>query len=108
MTERTYLKDLTIVMVHFREYMTSDTAAQSILAQLYDRLQPLYSAHSTFLELIEKRMSQCDSRISDSLTVEIGDLIRDHFNNIEVSHMPAILVLPGYTSGGHLPCSYYF
>ncbi|KAF6024479.1 FARP1 [Bugula neritina] len=83
MTERTYLKDLTIVMVHFREYMTSDTAAQSILAQLYDRLQPLYSAHSTFLELIEKRMSQCDSRISDSLTVEIGDLIRDHFNNIE-------------------------
>ncbi|XP_067948074.1 FERM, ARHGEF and pleckstrin domain-containing protein 2-like isoform X2 [Watersipora subatra] len=83
MTERTYHKDLAIVMIHFREYVTSDNAAQSTLSRLYETLQPLYTAHCEFLEQLENRMSQCDSKISDCLTIEVGDLVCEHFNQIE-------------------------
>ena len=84
MTERTYHKDLAIVMIHFREYITSDSPAQDTLSRLYQTLQPLYTAHCEFLDQLEKRMSQCDGRISENLTVEIGDIICEHFNNLEV------------------------
>lgn len=85
MTERTYHKDLGIVINHFREYMALEEASAPTLSRLYETLQPLYSSHCRFLDELELRMSQCETRISESLTVDISDLICDHFNDLEVN-----------------------
>ena len=84
MTERTYHKDLGIVINHFREYMALEESSQPTLSRLYETLQPLYSSHCRFLDELERRMSQCETRISESLTVDIGDLVCDHFSDLEV------------------------
>lgn len=84
MTERTYHKDLCIVMESFREHMSADGAADVTLSRLYEYLQPLYDNHCELLDELEQKMSQMDARISDSINADIGDLIYQHFQKIEV------------------------
>lgn len=85
MTERTYHKDLSIVVENFRDYMAVDGAADVTLSRLYEYLQPLYDNHCELLDHLERRMGQHDARISDNVNVEVGDLICQHFQNLEVS-----------------------
>lgn len=86
MTERTYHKDLSIVMENFREHMSADGAADITLSKLYEFLQPLYDNHCELLDQLERRMGQLDARISENVNVEIGDLICQHFQNLEVNY----------------------
>lgn len=106
MTERTYHKDLGIVINHLREYMALDEASQATLARLYETMQPLYTAHCAFLDSLEKRMSQCETRISETISVDIGDLICDHFNDLEVSigayYLAMLLAIIYYNHNNYL------
>lgn len=84
MTERTYHKDLSIVMESFREFMASDGAADLTLSRLYECLQPVYDNHCELLDQLESRMSQFDARISDNSSPQVTDLLTQHFNKLEV------------------------
>lgn len=92
MTERTYHKDLSIVMENFQDFMAVDNAADITLSRLYEFLQPLYDNHRELLDQLERRMTQCDSKISDSVTVDIGDLMVQHFDKIEVSSITVLIL----------------
>lgn len=85
MTERTYHKDLSIVVDYFREFMSSDSAADVTLSRLYECLQPVYDNHCELLDQLEARMSQLDARISDNQSPQVADLLTQHFDKLEVS-----------------------
>jgi len=87
MTERTYHQDMSIIMNHFREFMSADAAANATLQPLYDVLQPIFDEQNQFNDALEKRLANCDNKITENVTVNIGDIVCDHFQKLEVSEI---------------------
>lgn len=57
-TERTYVKDLEVLTVSFREVVeNNDVLPERLLKLLYDNIDPLYDFHCSLLAELEERIA---------------------------------------------------
>lgn len=57
-TERTYVKDLEVLTLSFREVVEKDgILPESLLKLLYDNIDPLYDFHCSLLAELEERVN---------------------------------------------------
>ncbi|XP_041483014.1 FERM, ARHGEF and pleckstrin domain-containing protein 1-like isoform X1 [Lytechinus variegatus] len=61
-TERTYLKDLEVVVVWFRKATTNEANLPETLDILFSHLDPIYEFHCKFLKEVEQRLSSWEGR----------------------------------------------
>lgn len=84
MTERTYRKDLEVIMVWFKEKVEkedSDSVPAEALATLFSNLDPIYKAHCSLLRDLEQRLAVWEGKASPgsySNVHGVGGLLLDY------------------------------
>ncbi|CAN7996036.1 unnamed protein product, partial [Ixodes hexagonus] len=90
MTERTYKKDLEVVVMWFRERMEKgdvEGAPTEILSQLFSLLAPLYKLHCCLLLDLEQRLAAWEGKpipTNYSNVQGIGGLLLDYLHMVEM------------------------
>lgn len=82
MTERSYKKDLEVVVVAFREW--SEKLGSSETASLFSLLAPIYKLHCGLLHELEQQMASWDSKPVSSTAQGIGALMLDYLHLLEL------------------------
>ncbi|XP_025079933.1 FERM, ARHGEF and pleckstrin domain-containing protein 2-like isoform X2 [Pomacea canaliculata] len=92
MTERTYKKDLEVLVVWFRQAISGDADALTALGKLiFSILDPIYDFHCILLKEIEQRLSLWEGKASVPMNGDghcIGDLMLQTVNSIEQLYQP--------------------
>ncbi|XP_078612759.1 FERM, ARHGEF and pleckstrin domain-containing protein 2-like isoform X4 [Branchiostoma floridae x Branchiostoma japonicum] len=87
-TERTYLKDLEVIVVWFRNAVIQDMSITESLAHLlFDNFDPLYEFHRGFLKEIEQRMALWEGRSNAHLKGDyqrIGDILLKNMKSLKL------------------------
>ena len=73
-TERTHLKDLQVVICHFRSALREETSGipEQILSMLYSTLDPVFEFHKEFLSQLEHRVAEWETEERNGQ--QIGEL----------------------------------
>ena len=72
-TERTHLKDLQVVICHFRSALREESGIpEQILSMLYSTLDPIFEFHKEFLSQLEHRVAEWESE--ERSGKQIGEL----------------------------------
>jgi len=88
LTERTYIKDLEILTVSFREDMvTKDAMSDSLMTLFFGNIDPLYDFHCSFLAELEDRLFTWKEAISEGRNenvFKISDIMLSNVRNLKL------------------------
>ncbi|EDO33626.1 predicted protein [Nematostella vectensis] len=85
-TERTYVKDLEVITIAFREVVSSPgVLPEATKKLLFSTIDPIYDFHCAFLSELEERMTLWDQSFTTSTGTEprIGDLMHKNMKQIK-------------------------
>ncbi|XP_071949340.1 FERM, ARHGEF and pleckstrin domain-containing protein 1-like isoform X2 [Antedon mediterranea] len=86
-TERTYLKDIEVIVVWFRKAVTNESNLPEILDVLFNNLDPIYEFHCKFLKEVEQRLATWEGRSNAHLKgnyQRIGDVMLKNIQNLKL------------------------
>ncbi|XP_033097418.1 FERM, ARHGEF and pleckstrin domain-containing protein 1-like isoform X2 [Anneissia japonica] len=86
-TERTYLKDIEVIVVWFRKAVTNESNLPEILEILFSNLDPIYDFHCKFLKEVEQRLATWEGRSNAHLKgnyQRIGDVMLKNIQNLKL------------------------
>ncbi|XP_057187076.1 FERM, ARHGEF and pleckstrin domain-containing protein 1 isoform X1 [Triplophysa rosa] len=102
-TERTYLKDLEVITVHFQKYVGRDEAMpQSLRNLIFANFEPVYKFHENFLKDMEQRLAQWEGRSNAHIKGDyqrVGDVMLKNIQGLKLltahlqKHSEALLEL---------------
>ncbi|XP_065055765.1 FERM, ARHGEF and pleckstrin domain-containing protein 2-like [Rhopilema esculentum] len=86
LTERTYVKDLEVLTVSFKEEMTANgLMPDSLMDLFFGNIDPLYDFHCSFLAELEDKVSVWEADPSDSNNVmNIGEVLHSNMKNLKL------------------------
>lgn len=74
-TERTHLKDLQVVVLHFRNALRDESGIpEQIMSLLYSNLDPIFEFHKEFVGQLEQRAAEWES--AENAEVRIGEFFK--------------------------------
>lgn len=82
MTERSYKKDLEVVVVAFREW--AEKIGSSETGSLFSLLAPIYKLHCGLLHELEQQMASWDSKTVSPPAQGVGALMLDYLHLLEL------------------------
>eukprot|EP00111_Clytia_hemisphaerica_P018200 TCONS_00053826-protein len=108
-TERTYVKDLEVLTVSFRDVVENDNVLPArLLKFLYENIDPLYDFHCSLLAELEERISLWDSSSTTEASRDniqkIGDIMHRNMRQIKMytscikKHCDIIIELEKYAN----------
>jgi len=69
-TERTHLKDLQVVVLHFRNAIRDEAGIpEQIMSLLYSSMDPIFEFHKNFVAELEQRAAEWENSISGQQTI---------------------------------------
>eukprot|EP00057_Strongylocentrotus_purpuratus_P015321 XP_011669795.1 PREDICTED: FERM, RhoGEF and pleckstrin domain-containing protein 1-like [Strongylocentrotus purpuratus] len=86
-TERTYLKDLEVVVVWFRKATTNEANLPETLDILFSHLDPIYEFHCKFLKEVEQRLSSWEGRPNaqgKGMFQRVGDILLKNAQHLKL------------------------
>lgn len=102
-TERTYLKDLEVITVHFQRCVGRDEVMpQSLRNLIFANFEPVYKFHENFLKDMEQRLAQWEGRSNAHIKGDyqrIGDVMLKNIQGLKLltahlqKHSEALLEL---------------
>lgn len=102
-TERTFLKDLEVITVHFQTSVGKDDAMpQSLKNLIFANFEPVYKFHESFLKDMEQRLAQWEGRSNAHIKGDyqrVGDVMLTNIQGLKLltphlqKHSEALLEL---------------
>nr|XP_002732232.2 PREDICTED: FERM, RhoGEF and pleckstrin domain-containing protein 2 [Saccoglossus kowalevskii] len=87
-TERTYIKDLEVIVVWFRKAVMKESGMPSgVLEMLFNNLDPIYEFHCGFVKEVEQRLATWEGRSNAHLKgnyQRIGDIMEKNMKEIKL------------------------
>ncbi|PIK55644.1 putative FERM, RhoGEF and pleckstrin domain-containing protein 2 [Apostichopus japonicus] len=86
-TERTYLKDLEVIVVWFRRAAANEVTQPDMLENLFEHLEPIYDFHCKFLKEIEQRLTSWEGRANTEVKGSyqgVGDIMLKNVQHLKV------------------------
>ncbi|XP_077987810.1 FERM, ARHGEF and pleckstrin domain-containing protein 2-like isoform X2 [Glandiceps talaboti] len=87
-TERTYIKDLEVIVVWFRKAVMKESAMPTtVLDMLFNNLDPIYDFHCGFVKEVEQRLATWEGRSNAHLKgnyQRIGDIMEKNMKEIKL------------------------
>ncbi|XP_071798608.1 FERM, ARHGEF and pleckstrin domain-containing protein 1-like isoform X3 [Asterias amurensis] len=86
-TERTYLKDLEVIVVWFRKSTTNESSLPDILETLFNGLDPIYEFHCKFMKEIETRLTSWEGRVNPAQKgnfQRVGDIMLKNVQHLKL------------------------
>lgn len=86
-TERTYLKDLEVIVVWFRRAAANEVTQPDMLENLFEHLEPIYEFHCKFLKEIEQRLTSWEGRANTEVKGSyqgVGDIMLKNVQHLKV------------------------
>ncbi|XP_070539009.1 FERM, ARHGEF and pleckstrin domain-containing protein 2-like isoform X2 [Ptychodera flava] len=87
-TERTYIKDLEVIVVWFRKAAMKESGMpSSVLDLLFNNLDPIYDFHCGFVKEVEQRLATWEGRSNAHLKgnyQRIGDIMEKNMKEIKL------------------------